>query len=248
MEFKRMKLSDSAAAAAGEAQTKLAAIAVELGREIHVFKSSANALASHVVSATSTEEELEDNFYDLTPEDYYQLMSDKARVQSQILKTQKTQEAEAAARRAQITTAIIRVRFPDGCILEANFQPSEKIQSLVDVLIKVVSQPELPFYLYTTPPKERIRDMSKDFYSAGFAPGAIVHFSYDLPKESTSAVTNGGPYLRDDILSLQKTVPILEHVDLNYSKPEHVVVVNSPAVFKPKRVMNKSTKPRWLKL
>ena len=66
--------------------------------------------------------------------------------------------------------------------------------------------------------------------------------------ESNSAVTNKGPYLRDDIFSLQKTVPILEQVDLNCSKPEHVVVENSPAVFKPKSVMNKSTKPRWLKL
>ncbi|XP_010907763.1 plant UBX domain-containing protein 1 [Elaeis guineensis] len=248
MDFKRMKLSDSMAAGADEAQTKLAAIAEELGREIRVFKSSENSLASHVASATSTAEEVEDNFYDLTPEDYYQLMSDKAGVQSQILKTRKTREAEASARRARITTAVIRVRFPDGCILEANFQPSEKIQSLVDLLIQVVAQPELPFYLYTTPPKERIRDMSKDFYSAGFAPGAIVYFSHDLPKESNSAVTNKGPYLRDDIFSLQKTVPILEQVDLNCSKPEHVVVENSPAVFKPKPVMNKSTKPRWLKL
>lgn len=34
----------------------------------------------------------------------------------------------------------------------------------------------------TTPPKERVKDTSKDFYSAGFAPGAIVYFSYDLPK------------------------------------------------------------------
>lgn len=34
----------------------------------------------------------------------------------------------------------------------------------------------------TTPPKKQIKDMSQDFYSAGFAPGAIVYFSYDLPK------------------------------------------------------------------
>jgi len=36
--------------------------------------------------------------------------------------------------------------------------------------------------LDTTPPKERIKDMLKDFYSAGFVPGAIVYFSYDVPK------------------------------------------------------------------
>lgn len=37
------------------------------------------------------------------------------------------------------------------------------------------------WFLDTTPPKERIKDTSKDFYSAGFAPGANVYFSYDLP-------------------------------------------------------------------
>ncbi|RRT74338.1 hypothetical protein B296_00009410, partial [Ensete ventricosum] len=66
--------------------------------------------------------------------------------QSQVLKTRKIREAEAAVRRARIT------------------------KSLMD------------FVSDTTPPKERIKDTSKDFYSAGFAPGAIVYFSYDLPK------------------------------------------------------------------
>ncbi|MCI74910.1 tether containing UBX domain for GLUT4-like protein, partial [Trifolium medium] len=34
----------------------------------------------------------------------------------------------------------------------------------------------------TTPPKKLIRDVSQDFYAAGFCPGAIVYFSYDVSK------------------------------------------------------------------
>lgn len=41
----------------------------------------------------------------------------------------------------------MRVRFPDGYILEANFLPSERIHSLVDLLMKVLARPDLPFYL-----------------------------------------------------------------------------------------------------
>lgn len=41
----------------------------------------------------------------------------------------------------------MRVQFPDDYILETDFHPSEKIQSLVDLLIKVVVRPDLPFYL-----------------------------------------------------------------------------------------------------
>jgi hypothetical protein len=44
--------------------------------------------------------------------------------------------------------------------------------------------------LVTTPPKERIKDTSKDFYSAGFAPGAIVYFSYDLPHGKITSFNN----------------------------------------------------------
>lgn len=111
--------------------------------------------------------------------------------------------------------AVIRVRFPDNHTLEVNFHPSETMQSLVDFLRRVLSQPDLPFYLCnvhldftpwifsmqltvdsendavsltighfadTTPPKKIIKDMSQDFFSATFIPGAIVYFSYDLPK------------------------------------------------------------------
>ncbi|KAJ0976967.1 hypothetical protein J5N97_012441 [Dioscorea zingiberensis] len=166
-----------------QSQAKLAAIAEELGREIRVLTNSALSPASNEVSASSNADE-PDDFYEFTPEDYYRIMSDRLGAQSQVLKTRKIREAEAAARRAKITKAVIRVRFPDNYILEAKFHPSEKIQDLVDLLVKVLAQPNLPFYLYTAPPKERIKDLSKDFYSSGFAPGAIVYFSYDLPRDS----------------------------------------------------------------
>lgn len=89
------------------------------------------------------------------------------------------------------------------------------MQALVDLLTKVVAQPELPFYICmskelrsiwyspifccffeeflrvdsslpniadTAPPKKQIKDLTQDFYSAGFVPGAIVYFSYDQPE------------------------------------------------------------------
>nr|CAD1837055.1 unnamed protein product [Ananas comosus var. bracteatus] len=185
---------------AEEAKDRLLAISEELGHEIRVFMNSPNSAAPN---ETPPHDEEPDDFYDFTPEDYFRLMGDRIGAQSQVLKTRKIREAEAAARRARITKAVIRVRFPDNYVFEAKFQPSDKIQSLIDLLTKAIARPNVPFYLYTTPPKERIKDTSKDFYSAGFAPGAIVYFSYDLPKDSelnSEALT--GPYLREDIRSL----------------------------------------------
>ena len=43
--------------------------------------------------------------------------------------------------------AVIRVRFPDNHTVEATFDPSETIQSLIDLVAKVIAQPEQPFYI-----------------------------------------------------------------------------------------------------
>ena len=43
--------------------------------------------------------------------------------------------------------AVIRVRFPDNHTLEGTFHPSETVQSLVDLIMKVIARPDLPFYL-----------------------------------------------------------------------------------------------------
>lgn len=228
-----------------EAKAKLLAVTQELGHEIRIFTNPATS-ASDETTASSNEEP--DDFYEFTPEDYYRLMSDKLGAQSQVLKTRKMREAEIAARRARITKAIIRVRFPDNYVLEIKFKPSEKIQCLEDLLMKVVARPDLPFYLYTTPPKERIKDMSKDFYSAGFVPGAIVYFSYDVPKGSEfESASYRGPYLREGILSLSGLNVSCEEVNHVASDPKPVVVETS-AIQEPKPTAKKPTKPRWLKL
>ncbi|KAF3337952.1 tether containing UBX domain for GLUT4 [Carex littledalei] len=230
-------------------QDQLSAVAEELGHEICVFTSSSGSVGPSGLPI-STEVE-PDDFYDLTPEDFYRLMGDRIGAQSQVLKTRKIREAEAAARRARITKAVIRVRFPDSYILEAKFKPSEKIQDLVDLLLKVIARPDIPFYLYTTPPKERIKDTSKDFYSAGFAPGAIVYFSYDLPNDSelNTEETKAGPYLREEIRALNGIEPIPKMVESMMPEPVPTNVPTTAMVDpNPRPAAKKSTKPKWLKL
>uniref|UniRef100_A0A5B7BF95 Putative tether containing UBX domain for GLUT4 n=1 Tax=Davidia involucrata TaxID=16924 RepID=A0A5B7BF95_DAVIN len=163
------------------------------------------------------------------------------------LKTRKIREAEEAARRSRISKAVIRVRFPDNYTLEATFHPSETIQSLFDLLLKVVARPELPFYIYTTPPKKQIKDMSQDFYSAGFVPGAIVYFSYDLPKGDDSGAASG-PFLQEEVLSLKGLELIPEQMEPVQLAPEPVVASPSLAVQERKPADKKPVKPKWLKM
>ncbi|XP_068487370.1 plant UBX domain-containing protein 1 isoform X3 [Phaseolus vulgaris] len=219
-------------------QIKLDALKERVGREICVFEtfvsSSSNAALSN---------ELTDDFYEFTAEDYHRILA--AKKEDKFLKTRKIREAEEAARRSEMTKAIIRVRFPDNHTLETTFHPSETVQSLIDVLTKVIALPEQPFYIYTTPPKKIMKDMSQNFYDAGFCPGAIVYFSYHVPKGST------GPYLEEDILSLkelhaangqgQQSEPLVQ------SEPEPAVATHPP-VEQRKPAEKKLVKPKWLKM
>lgn len=225
------------------AKAKLGAISEQLGREIRVFETFTTSPTSEKV----TNEEPED-FYEFTAEDYYRVLSTKK--EDKFLKTRKIREAEEAARRSRISKAIIRVRFPDNYTLEAKFHPSETFQTLIDLLMKVVSRPDIPFYIYTTPPKRQIKDLSQDFFSAGFIPGAIVYFSYDPNGEEESAVASSGPFLREEIQELNGLNVIPEHNEAQPApepEPEPAIVKSSLGVQVPKPSEKKPAMPKWFK-
>ncbi|XP_021299083.1 plant UBX domain-containing protein 1 isoform X2 [Herrania umbratica] len=234
--LKRRRFTNIDPMEAASAKAKLAAAKEKFGREIRVFETLPTSS-----EVSNTEEP--DDFYEFTPEDYYRVMASKK--EDKFLKTRKIREAEEAARRSKITKVVIRVRFPDNHTLEVTFHPSETVQSLVDFMKKVIARPDLPFYIYTTPPKKQMRDMTQDFFSAGFVPGAIVYFSYDLPKAANSA-----PFLQDEIMSLKGLEVIAEQPEPVQSAPEPAATSAAPAtvVQESKPTEKKPAKPKWFKM
>lgn len=239
-----------------QAQALLREMADKLGREINIFMSSAaiaTADASLPGSAPKHEEE-PDDFYEFTMEDYARTMAN--RKEEIFLKTRKVREAEAAARRARVTKAIIRVQFPDNCVVEAKFQPSDSISMLIDFLKKVVSRSDLPFYLYTAPPKQRLEDIGKDLYTSGLTPGALVYFHYNLPPGVTEEKMKeimDGPYLRSDVMAL-RDLHLLPEPASDVLKPEEFRTASKEiSEVKPVQPVDQRTrksgmKPKWMKL
>ncbi|CAL5370462.1 unnamed protein product [Camellia sinensis] len=241
--LKRRRLTTIDPMDSESAKAKLEAAKQKCGREIRVFETSPASPTPNDVSGG----EEPDDFYEFTAEDYYRTLPN--RKEDKFLKTRKIREAEEAARRSKITKAVMRVQFPDNCTLEGTFHPSETIQSLIDLLKKVIAQPELPFYIYTTPPKKQVKDMSLDFYSAGFVPGAIVYFSYDQLPQGDDCPAVSGPFLQEDILSLKglELIPEKEEEPVE-AVPEPVIANSSSAVPERKPTGKKPVKPKWLKL
>lgn len=242
--FKRRRFTTMDPLEAESSKAKLLAAKEKFGRDIRVFETS---VASQTQNDFANSDE-QDNFYEFTPEDYYRILATKK--QDKFLKTRKIRESEQAARRSRITKAVIRVRFPDNNTLEATFHPSETIQRLFDLLMKVLAQPDIPYYLYTTPPKKQIKDLSEDFYSAGFVPGAIVYFSQNMLKghDGTEA---SGPFLLDEVMSLKGLDLVAEEtgkVQPDEAMRESAVENPSAAVQDQKPTEKKTVKPKWLKM
>ncbi|XP_021770242.1 plant UBX domain-containing protein 1-like isoform X1 [Chenopodium quinoa] len=241
--WKRRRLTNIDPMDAEAARAKLEAAKEKYGREIHVFETSTQSTASQSPPEAANTEETDD-FYEFTAADYHLLLATKK--EDKYLKTRKIREAETAARRSKITKAVIQIRFPDGHTLEATFHPSEPIQSIFDLLKKVLARPEFPHYLYTTPPKKQIKDTSQDFFTAGFIPGAIVHFSYDLLKDD---VANSGPFLQEDVMSLKGLERVPEPKKEPTESTSENATVNDPlAVPERKQTDKKAIKPKWLKM
>ncbi|GLJ44238.1 hypothetical protein SUGI_0924140 [Cryptomeria japonica] len=220
-----------------DAQDKLASVAGQLGREVHVFVSP---VAGNSNGPKQIPDE-PDEFYEFTNEDYFCLMASKK--EDNILKTKKLRDAEKAARRTNFSKTVIRVQFPDNYIIEADFEPSESISTLMDFLRKVIAQPELPFYIYTTPPKKRITDLMKDFYSSNLVPRALVRFQYDVPEEEDKV-----PFLRDDIAALCDLHLFVGQKEEQKPADPSLTVEPPAQVLDNKPAVKKAVKPKWLKM
>ncbi|KAH8498889.1 hypothetical protein H0E87_017707 [Populus deltoides] len=242
LHLKRRRLTIVDVMEAEAAKAKFAAVKEKFGYDLHVFETS---VVSSSLSQASNDEDTDD-FYEFTTEDYYRLLPTKK--VDKYLKTKQIREAEEAARRSRITKTAIRIRFPDNHTLEVVFHPSEKIQSLFDLLSRVLAQPEVPFYLYTTPPKKQIKDLSQDFYSAGLIPGAIVYFSYDKPNGKNNAAFSSGPFLQEEVMSLKGLDAVPEPAEPVQTALEPVRTAPPPVPQEPKAAGKKPVKPKWLKM
>lgn len=163
-------------------------------RQIHVFTREAIAAAE---ASTRSDTELPPEFYDFTPDDYHKVMSGWAKQNSKAagpLKTQKLREQDERRRAEQFGPIPVRVHFPDGHIVQADFRALETLASL-QKLVQLCMLPSLhQWYMYVTPPKQAFKDLSLTFYKAGLLPAANILLGMDSKHD--------GPFLKPEIVAL----------------------------------------------
>jgi tether containing UBX domain for GLUT4 len=100
-----------------------------------------------------------------------------------MFKSHAMREAEAAALAASLGPVRVRLHFPDATIVQATFessQPLSAVQQLVTQLSVQALGPAL--YLYTTPPKTVLKDLTATLYQLKLVPAAHLYVGCDVKK------------------------------------------------------------------
>ena len=146
--------------------------------------------------------DLPPEFYDFTPDDYQKVMSSWTKQNSQgagPLKTQKLREQDERRRAEQFGPVPVRVHFPDGVVIQAEFKPTETLSSLHKLIQQCMPPSLTQWHMYVTPPKQVFKDLSLTFYKAGLVPAANVLIGLESRHE--------GPCLKPEISTLQAAPP-----------------------------------------
>lgn len=101
-------------------------------------------------------------------------------------------ELENVQKQAFHTRTKIRIKFPDGYILQGTFGAKEKVQDVIDYVKENLSTPDRKFYLFETPPKRIVKDMNKTLHAQRLVPRCLLYFGWEGLDETKFS---DGPFL-----------------------------------------------------
>ena len=85
-------------------------------------------------------------------------------------------------------TTIIRVKFPDGLVLQGKFGAREKISVIYDFVLENLLVKDRDFILYKAPPKKILENKSESLKKADLVPSGMIFFKWtDEDLEVSSA-------------------------------------------------------------
>ncbi|XP_056405764.1 tether containing UBX domain for GLUT4 [Hyla sarda] len=132
-------------------------------------------------------QELPDDFFEVTVDDvrrrFAELRSERKRIEEAPLMTKALREAQLKEKMERYPKVVLRVLFPDRYVLQGFFRLSETIGAVREFVSSHLEEPEIPFYLFITPPRTELKDDSLTLFQAQLFPAAVVHFGSPKPRE-----------------------------------------------------------------
>ncbi|RUS75236.1 hypothetical protein EGW08_017001, partial [Elysia chlorotica] len=128
---------------------------------------------------TSQQTDLSDDFFEVTKNDvktmYRDLQNAARRFEDQPLLTSAMRAERLESMFDGYDRIVIRVQFPDRSVLQGLFRPREPVSALRSFVRENMENKNDKFYLYTTPPKQVLKDDKSSLAVSKLAPAAFVH-------------------------------------------------------------------------
>ena len=152
------------------------------------------------------------DFYNISPQELKKEMEIRRQVTEKLgmLRTKEMRERDRLRELRRYRFAIIRVRFPNGIILQGTFRASETLASVNEFIYECLDVDWIPFSLMTQT-KQLLSQDTETITELGLAPASIVNFSYDPDVLREVAAQQGGGfkivnYLNPELLSQIETL------------------------------------------
>lgn len=76
------------------------------------------------------------------------------------------------------TKACIRIKFPNEVLLQSNFAVMETVGDIYNFIRENLSDPNLEFYITTSPPLKKYTDMNATIFKEGLAPTTLMYINF----------------------------------------------------------------------
>ncbi|XP_058845813.1 tether containing UBX domain for GLUT4 isoform X2 [Acipenser ruthenus] len=129
-------------------------------------------------------EDLPDEFFQVTVDDirkrFAQLKSEREVLEEAPLLTKSLRESRMKEKMQRYPKVVVRVQFPDRHVLQGFFRPLETVGAVREFVRKHLEDPDLRFYLFISPPKVILDDLTDTLFQANLFPAALVYFGSDF--------------------------------------------------------------------
>ena len=149
-------------------------------------------------------DEVGDDFYALTPAEAKAIMEANAakRAKEERFLTREQREAERMKSRRLYRKAMIRVRFPDGIVLQATFAASSPVSLILTWVEEALREPGQPFELAIAR-GQPLSELTMSIEHSDLAPAALLNFRCTNPGGMNPPYLHGGLMGRAEMMGAE---------------------------------------------
>lgn len=113
-----------------------------------------------------------------------------SREREAMLRTQAMRDKEASVGKRKYRYCVVRIRFPDGYLIQGTFSVYEQLSAVVDFVTENLEMP-LPFQLLDSVTGAKFQTMSSSLQDLGLVPASVLTFQWD-PQIAAEIQASGG--------------------------------------------------------